>query len=85
MDWMRAQGLIGVKGHPEPGELFLFSLVDLENTGGADDQGEERREVGSQDLHKHGQVIENISKESERSDKNTAWSPSATRNIQNLG
>lgn len=63
--------------------LIFFFSVDLEDAGDADDQSEERREVGSQNLHEHGHVVENISKESERREENTAWSPSATGNIQN--
>lgn len=85
MAWMRAHALIGAKGHQEPGKFYLFLLVDLEDAGDADNQGEERREVGSQDLHEHGYVVENISKESERRHKNTAWTPPATGNIQNQG
>lgn len=68
---------------PRTRRVLLF--LDLEDAGDADDQGEERWEVGSQDLHEHGHVVKNISKESERRDKNTTWSPSATGNIQNQG
>lgn len=57
MAWMRAHVLIGAKGHQEPGEFYLFLLVDLEDAGNADNHGEEGREVGSQDLHEHGYVV----------------------------
>lgn len=80
---MTAQVLIEFKYQLKPGEFDLFLLVDLEDAGSADDQGKEQWEGGSQYLHEHGHVIENISEESERKNRNTARSPSATGNIQN--